>query len=210
MAMDEALLEAMPQVQKPCLRFYAWSEPAATFGYFQSYAKIAALTPLRPLIRRPTGGGLVPHDQDWTYSLAVPPGHPWYDLSARESYRTIHEWILLAFAQMGVNTQLAQQAAAPGLGQCFQGYELSDVLCGGRKIAGAAQRRRRDGLLIQGSVQPAGLGLERGAWQRAMLETGGQRWQIDWERAAAAWPSEERIRSLARDKYGLAGFNQKR
>ena len=35
MALDEALLEAMPRLQKPVLRFYGWTEPAATFGYFQ-------------------------------------------------------------------------------------------------------------------------------------------------------------------------------
>ena len=38
MALDEALLEAMPRLQQPVLRFYGWTEPAATFGYFQKYA----------------------------------------------------------------------------------------------------------------------------------------------------------------------------
>jgi len=36
MALDEALLESMPRLQKPVLRFYGWTEPAATFGYFQN------------------------------------------------------------------------------------------------------------------------------------------------------------------------------
>jgi len=74
MAMDEALLEAMPRFGQPVLRFYGWSEPAATFGYFQKFAEVERLTKLRPLIRRPTGGGLVPHDADWTYSLVFPAG----------------------------------------------------------------------------------------------------------------------------------------
>ena len=59
MALDEALLEAMPRLGKPVLRFYSWSERAASFGYFQKYAEIERLTLLRPLVRRPTGGGLV-------------------------------------------------------------------------------------------------------------------------------------------------------
>ncbi len=80
MALDEALLEAMTRLQKPVLRFYGWTEPAATFGYFQKFSDVEQATPLRPLIRRPTGGGIVPHDADWTYSFAQGggklPAHP--------------------------------------------------------------------------------------------------------------------------------------
>ena len=56
MALDEALLEAMPRLGKPVLRFYGWTEPAASFGYFQKYAEVERATLLRPLVRRPTGG----------------------------------------------------------------------------------------------------------------------------------------------------------
>ena len=80
MAWDEALLEAAAELGRPVLRTYAWATPAATFGYFQRHADIAAWTPLRPLIRRPTGGGLVSHAADWTYAIVVPPRHPWYSL----------------------------------------------------------------------------------------------------------------------------------
>ena len=74
MALDEALLHAAPRLGQPVLRFYGWTEPAASFGYFQKHAEIERMTLLRPLVRRPTGGGLVPHDADWTYSLVFPPG----------------------------------------------------------------------------------------------------------------------------------------
>jgi lipoate-protein ligase A len=73
MAFDEALLEAVHLAGNPILRLYGWNEPAATFGYFQKWAEVASWIKLRPLIRRPTGGGLVPHDADWTYSLVFPP-----------------------------------------------------------------------------------------------------------------------------------------
>src|SRR5438094_10079661 len=85
MALDEALLESAAQIAKPVLRFYSWKEPAASFGYFQKFSDVEKLTHLRPLVRRPTAGGIVPHDRDWTYSLIFPPGDPWYELSARES-----------------------------------------------------------------------------------------------------------------------------
>ena len=58
MAFDEALLEASPTLSKPILRFYSWSAPAATFGYSQHFSQVERVTFLRPLIRRPTGGGV--------------------------------------------------------------------------------------------------------------------------------------------------------
>src|SRR5512133_2181915 len=85
MAFDETLLTGAPFSETPVLRFYGWTQPAASFGYFQKYADVEALTDLRPLVRRPTGGGIVPHDRDWTYSVAVPAGHPWHELRAVES-----------------------------------------------------------------------------------------------------------------------------
>jgi len=110
MALDEALLEALPRLGRPVLRFYGWTEPAATFGYFQKFAEVERATLLRPLIRRPTGGGLVPHDADWTYSLAFPAGHEWHALRAEASYRRAHEWIQAAFARLNTPTELASQA----------------------------------------------------------------------------------------------------
>src|SRR5437870_1278746 len=99
MALDEALLEAMPRLGKPVLRFYSWTEPAASFGYFQKFRDVEQLTLLRPLVRRPTGGGLVPHADDWTYSLVFPAGGEWFSLKAPESYRRVHEWVREAFAR---------------------------------------------------------------------------------------------------------------
>ena len=52
MAFDEALLGAMPRLQRPALRFYGWTERAASFGYFQKYAEVDRATRLRPLVRR--------------------------------------------------------------------------------------------------------------------------------------------------------------
>src|SRR5947208_12375756 len=119
MALDEALLEAMPRLGRPVLRFYGWTEPAASFGYFQKYADVERATLLRPLVRRPTAGGLVPHDADWTYSLTFPTTDDWYSLKATESYRQVHEWIQAAFAKLDVATELALCCRKSGAGQCF-------------------------------------------------------------------------------------------
>src|SRR5260370_41510457 len=90
MPLDAALWGAAPVLRRPVLRFYCWAEPAATFGYFQKYAEVSQMTLLRPLVRRPTGGGLVPHAADWTYSLAFPPGQGWNALKTAGSCQRDH------------------------------------------------------------------------------------------------------------------------
>jgi len=210
MALDEALLEAMPRLSRPVLRFYGWTHPAASFGYFQKYREVEALTPLRPLVRRPTAGGIVPHDADWTYSVAFPVSHEWYSLRAIESYRRMHAWIQVAFGRLGIDTQLAPQTVKAVSGQCFSGYEQFDLLWRGRKLAGAAQRRRRDGLLIQGSVQPYALVLNRVEWEKAMTESAHAEHEVEWAQFEPDRPLEERARELASQKYSQETYNRKK
>ena len=209
MAVDEALLEAAPRLGRPVLRFYGWTEPAATFGYSQHYREIEQLTPLRPLVRRPTGGGLVPHDSDWTYSLVFPPVHPWFGLRARASYERVHDWLCHAFTRLGLPTKLAP-ASLPGHGQCFVGAEQFDVLLAGAKIAGAAQRRTRNGLLIQGSVQPPISAPPRRLWQQAVCDLAGENWGVVWSTLPPDAALVERATALTRAKYALPAHNQSR
>jgi lipoate-protein ligase A len=210
MALDEALLHAMPRLEKPVLRFYDWTEPAASFGYFQKFAEVEQTTLLRPLVRRPTGGGIVPHDADWTYSLVFPVKEPWYALAAIESYSRVHEWIQAAFADLNVPTELAPSSRRAGPGQCFVGHEQLDLLWHGKKIAGAAQRRTREGLLVQGSVQPPPIGLSRGDWEKAMVEVARAKEQINWLKSLPREDLWTQARALAREKYSQATYNQKR
>ena len=210
MALDEALLQSVPRLGQPVLRFYSWIEPAASFGYFQKIAEIEQMTPLRPLVRRPTGGGLVPHDADWTYSLVFPPGDEWYSLSATDSYRRVHEWIRAAFARLGIATELAPSCLKIQAGQCFAGREKFDVLWRGQKVAGAAQRRTRDGLLIQGSVQPWRLAPARADWQKAMCDEACSGQRAQWVAFEPDAPLAERAQELVRQKYSQASYNQKR
>ena len=207
MALDEALLEAMPHLGKPLLRFFAWAERAASFGYSQRYAEVEGATVLRPLILRPTGGGLVPHDADWTYSLVFPADAEWYSLPAVDSYRRAHDWLRAAFAKLNVVTELAPDCHRAGPGQCFVGHEQFDLLWRGKKIAGAAQRRTRNGLLIQGSVQPPAA-IARADWERAMCDAAGT--GVAWTEFALDAALRERAAALARQKYSQAGYNRKR
>jgi lipoate-protein ligase A len=223
MALDEALLGAVAELRIPVLRFYGWTVPAATFGYFQHYADVEGMTPLRPLIRRPTGGGLVPHETDWTYSLVFPPSHAWYRLRATESYQRLHEWIRVSLAHLQVISELAPESRKELPGRCFAGPEKSDLLREGRKIAGAAQRRTRQGLLIQGSIQPPPPCVTRSAWEKAFCEIADREWDVVWisqddgERAASETPAarwadsvHQEAHRLAESKYSRPDYNQRR
>ena len=69
MAIDEALLGS---ATKPTLRFYGWMRPSLSFGYFGRYDDAAREGGSRDLVRRWTGGGIVLHGNDLTYSLVIP------------------------------------------------------------------------------------------------------------------------------------------
>src|SRR5436189_4258680 len=65
MAIDEALLE---HAKIPLIRFYRWYSPALSFGYFGRFSDVAEHADVRDLVRRWTGGGIVFHGDDLTYS----------------------------------------------------------------------------------------------------------------------------------------------
>jgi hypothetical protein len=210
MALDHALLEFAATHSQPILRFYSWSDRAATFGYFQKYADIEALTLLRPLVRRPTGGGLVPHDADWTYSLVFPPTADWYSLKAIESYQRVHEWIRAAFLKLVITTELADSCHKALPGQCFVGHEKFDLLWQGRKIAGAAQRRTRNGLLIQGSVQPPPIKISRADWEGAMCEVASAEQDVAWAEFQPNADLQRHAAELAATVYSTDAYNHRR
>ena len=150
MAVDEALLLNAPA---PLLRVYRWKCPAVSFGYFEHYEVVTQLYPHLELVRRWTGGGIVPHGEDTTYSLIAPRSSRFFNVSVSESYRLIHEAVARVLARPGIELRLAGEGTeAPSHG-CFERAVRCDVVSGHMKVAGAAQRRSRAGLLHQGSIQ---------------------------------------------------------
>jgi lipoyl(octanoyl) transferase len=180
MALDFLLLQRYPQ---PAVRFrhYDWRRPAFTFGYSQKIAFVRAQVMALAgdpaavdLCRRPTGGGVVDHREDWTYALVIPRGHPLEEVPASQSYRAVHEALAAALRRQGVAAVAKAKVEPPaegppnaGPGVCFQRAELYDVInpATGEKIAGAAQKRNKHGLLFQGSVwrPAAGVAVD---WER--------------------------------------------
>ena len=154
MAVDEALLE---QAAIPVLRFYRWLRPSISFGYFGHYANVASDFERRDIVRRWTGGGIVPHGDDLTYSIVIPRADSLFQRSSLEIYAAVHDAICRALQANGVKAALANDAVPKISDACFANAVRSDVMIGGQKIAGAAHRRSRAGLLHQGSIQRSDL-----------------------------------------------------
>jgi len=156
MAVDEWLLE---QVGRPLLRIYRWAGDWASCGCFVPLAAVRREFPETGgvrLVRRWTGGEIVDHRGDWTYSLIVPQARAGDLGRPRESYRRIHAALARALELERVSARLAPVAAAQadGHGACFRNPVAGDLLgADDSKQAGAAQRRTRRGLLHQGSVR---------------------------------------------------------
>lgn len=150
MAIDEALLA---RVRVPTLRVYRWRHPSVSFGYFEKWESVAALQLGREAVRRWTGGGVVLHGVDFTYTLLVPADAAFLKKKPVDSYRAIHDRIAAALASCGIPASMTAAATDSPSHSCFEKAVAHDVLLDGKKIAGAAQRRTRFGLLHQGSVQ---------------------------------------------------------
>lgn len=173
MAIDAALLETLPE-RTVVFRHYGWTEPCCTFGYSQRHGEVAAHTPDDvTLCRRMTGGGIVDHRNDWTYALIIHQSANRAGISSTDLYAKIHRALAEALAQQRITTELAPcprkcdeaKAKTSGPDQCFVRPVMNDVLHpDGPKIAGAAMKRTRKGLLVQGSVDcgalPEALDLE--------------------------------------------------
>ncbi|PYK29643.1 MAG: hypothetical protein DME57_09665, partial [Verrucomicrobia bacterium] len=148
MAIDEMLFET---ASEPTIRFYRWNHPALSFGYFGKFADVAGEE--RDVVRRWTGGGIVLHGDDLTYSIVIPASDPAFSASSMSIYEQTHAAIRAALAATGKDARLAELAAPKVSDSCFANAVRADVLLNGQKIAGAAQRRTRRGLLQQGSIQ---------------------------------------------------------
>jgi lipoate-protein ligase A len=182
MAIDEWLLEQATSDSPLNLRVYRWSEPTLSLGHFQHQEDIpteASWAGL-PRVQRKTGGGAIVHDQELTYSIVIPQ-RPEVGLKGHcePIYRAVHEQFVEALKNLGWDARLAEECnckvaafgtdthgekaqvikerkenpgtnGAPFL--CFDRRSPVDVVVGGAKLIGSAQRRTNRGLLQHGSI----------------------------------------------------------
>ena len=186
MALDEALAKSKPDAF--CLRFFRWQGVGATFGYAQRICEVEKALPGgidKFYTRRPTGGGIVPHLDDLTFSCIFPDEGA---LRPPEIYRRLHSAILKGLRETGLDARLCAKGGSPaphgpnGASQCFVQPVALDVLTEQGKILGGAIRRMGSTVLYQGSLQLPGARNRALELEEAISWTLAADWGLRWER----------------------------
>lgn len=165
MALDAAMLAAVETGEAPpTLRLYGFAPPALSLGYGQPDGEVDFEACRRlgiDVVRRPTGGRAVLHEHDLTYALVVPLSDPRFPPTVFGTYQVVAEALrdaLLALGAPGVELaprRPAGDGARAGRGAdaaCFAAAARAELLVGGRKVAGSAQRRGRHAFLQHGTI----------------------------------------------------------
>lgn len=196
MAVDEWLLET---AEMPLLRVYGWRGEWGSLGYFGELERAKQAFPGLSWVRRCTGGGVVDHRDDWTYSLIVPSRFEPARWKSGESYRAIHEELAKVLAEESAQAPQLAGANPKSGGVCFEHPVEFDVLgIAGEKIAGAAQRRCKEGLLHQGSVAGKGDFRSRGERLASGLASVWSEREI--------FPDAMRVNQLVSERYGCEAW----
>jgi lipoate-protein ligase A len=154
MARDEAVLESAASRNLPSLRFYTWTEPTLSLGYFQPRAAKDDVPNLSRLawVRRSTGGAGIVHHHELTYAFALPNRPEW---KSEESWICrVHYLLRAVLADHGVRSKVVVCGEEQKLGEvlCFLHQTPGDLVIDGSKVAGSAQRKMRGALLQHGSI----------------------------------------------------------
>ena len=168
MAVDQALLLSAEQTGQATLRFYRWETATLSLGYFQKLSDREQHSGSLqcPVVRRASGGGAIVHDQELTFSLALPSANRWSKKN-NDLYRSIHACIVSSLQSFGVDAGLYEKAmkddsdrqavdssATRSLNPflCFQRRTDGDIILDGHKIGGSAQRRAKNAILQHTSL----------------------------------------------------------
>lgn len=157
MAVDEAIfISYLEGKSPPTLRFYGWSPPAVSIGYFQSIEREINIERLKlkgyGLVRRNTGGRAVLHDRELTYSIVAGTKEGLPD-NLMESYLYISKAFVYAFQDLGVKAEINQGADKYATsGACFESPSWYEITVDGRKLVGSAQLRQKTAFLQHGSI----------------------------------------------------------
>lgn len=160
MAIDEAILQAVSAATSGAtLRFYRWSEPTISLGYFQKYADFETQhehIKKLPVVRRQTGGGAILHDDELTYSLILPLNSQFASIDIEGMYQLVHNSYRSALAKLGMQVDY-RGGSESGNSQrgpffCFSRLHRLDLMLDNQKLLGSAQRRIKNAVLQHGSL----------------------------------------------------------
>lgn len=225
MAADEALfLSSQKKESLPVLRVYTWKKRCVTFGCGLSYEKVrghlsSMLPPGSrvPLVRRPTGGGVVLHEDDLTFLLCGNARSFFNAGDVLSSYAQIHQAVMTGFSMLSLFSQSLALNESEDVRanankhedgkMCFHEPVKHDVMMGNKKLAGGAQRRSGNYFLHQGTVQGVAAVLDFSDALSALC--GGFRTVFGAAFQISALSAEEksRIRFLEETKYGAKSWN---
>ncbi len=203
MAIDEALF-----IQKiPALRFYGWNQRAFSIGYFQEF------NPKNfdaPVVRRMTGGGIVEHGRDLTFSIILDlKTLPSLD-SVKNSYHWIHQIILKALMNLDISTKFYSSAKEEKGNLCFVSPSRDDLIWEGLKIVGGAQRRKGNFLLHQGTIALDKIFLKRSLLIQQIVKNFESAFQLDLKEGCDVLSNlEENIKILGK-KYDSLEWTRER
>ncbi len=174
MAIDEAIMIAHREgLVPPTIRFYQWSPPAVSLGYFQDLKKEIDVNACKnmgiDIIRRATGGKAVLHDKELTYSFIIRENHPLVNNSILETYKKISGGMIRGLSYLGITAELVplkEKIKSDSLDKeknseipypdiksiCFSVPSQYEVQVEGKKIVGSAQVRKKEIVLQHGSL----------------------------------------------------------
>jgi len=156
MALDKAMLLKYQQVNIPTLRFYRWDKATLSLGYFQKLPpeilEICQINDI-PVVRRPTGGRAVLHDDELTYSIVAPCSLFSSERDILKIYHRIAETFVVAFTTLGLQVELSASDVIDKRALfCFSEPSYYEISVAGKKIIGSAQKYYRNVLLQHGSL----------------------------------------------------------
>ena len=160
MATDEAIFHAVSKGSSPpTVRFYSWSPPAISVGYFQDSiheVNISACSELGiDVVRRLTGGRAVLHDRELTYSVICPEDDPHFPDNILGTYKLISNCLIRGLNSIGLNallSPLVKKGSGTSSSACFASPSNYELTVNGKKLVGSAQRRGSGVFLQHGSI----------------------------------------------------------
>ena len=156
MAYDEAMFKAHShKFIPPTLRIYGWNPDGISFGYFQDGSIINNIKEGNiPLVRRMTGGGIIYHKGDISYSIICSRNDLNIKGAVDDSYRILCSFLIRFYESLGLKAEFSgcREKGSNSGGLCCMAKERYDITIGGKKIGGNAQRRRRDIIFQHGSI----------------------------------------------------------
>lgn len=157
MLIDKELFDSFKNSSLPTFRVYEW-EPSFSYGISQKIDSIKNLEDLKKYhqnyAQRMTGGGILFHGNDISYSLIIPISYV-KSLSVKESYELLCRFLIHFYKSLGLNPIYAKDIESIDLSKsqyCQQGFEPYDILVNGKKVGGNAQRRSKESIFQHGSI----------------------------------------------------------